>query len=176
MPGRNKDLRAYIGLGGNIGNPAANMAAALQLLDRDPAISVSKVSSLYKTPPWGKTDQPDFLNACAELNTELPPEKLLKACLGAESTLKRVRRERWGPRAIDIDILVHWAGAFHSEGLTVPHPRMGERAFVLVPLAEIAPELTVQGMRVAEMAENADASGMSIVEGPGWWLSRYEKA
>lgn len=175
LPGQNRDLLAYIGLGGNIGDPASSMAAALHLLGSDPAISVSRVSSLYRTPPWGKTDQPDFLNACAELSTSLPPSELLAACLSAESKLKRVRKERWGPRAIDIDILVHWAGSFHSEGLTVPHPRMTERAFVLVPLAEIAPDLEIGGQRVAELAAQADAAGMSVVDGPDWWLSDHLK-
>lgn len=169
MSGPEGDLRAYIGLGGNIGDPAANMAAALHLLDSEPGISVVSVSSLYRTPPWGKPDQPDFLNACAELVTELPPAKLLQTCLETERKLKRVRRERWGPRAIDIDILVHWAGEHHGDGLTLPHPRMAERAFVLVPLAEIAPDLELAGRRVSDLLREVDATGMSIVAGRRWW-------
>jgi 2-amino-4-hydroxy-6-hydroxymethyldihydropteridine diphosphokinase len=170
LAGPNKELRAYIGLGGNIGDPAASMASALHLLASNPSIAVEKVSSLYRTPPWGKTDQPDFLNACAELATELTPPQLLDACLDVEAKLKRVRRERWGPRVIDIDILVHWAGNFHSDGLSIPHPRMGERAFVLVPLAEIVPELDVEGRLLADMAKQADSAGMSVIAGPDWWL------
>lgn len=174
LSGPEGDLRAYIGLGGNVGDPGANMTAALRLLDSEPGTRVVAVSSLYRTPPWGKTDQPDFLNACAALETDLPPIRLLKACLAAERKLKRIRRERWGPRAIDIDILVHWAGEHHGGGLTLPHPRMGERAFVLVPLAEIAPGLEIAGRRVSDLAREADATGISIVSGPRWWRQTDE--
>ena len=103
------------------------------------------VSSLYRTPPWGKTDQPDFLNAAAEVLTGHSPRELLDLCLEAERRLKRVRQERWGPRLIDIDILVFGDRAVHEGGLEIPHPRMLERAFVLVPLAEIAPDLVALG-------------------------------
>lgn len=167
MPG--PEMEAFIGLGGNIGNPAANMAAALRLLDAHRDISITAVSSLYRTPPWGKTDQPDFLNACAVIETRLAPRDLLEICLEIERELKRVRRERWGPRAIDIDLLAHSAGTIDDEGLSLPHPRMFDRAFVLVPLAEIAPELMIAGHTVAEWAKKTDASGMVVVKRPDWW-------
>jgi 2-amino-4-hydroxy-6-hydroxymethyldihydropteridine diphosphokinase len=146
------------------------MAAALRMLDADPQTGVVAVSSLYRTPPWGKTDQPDFLNAAAELSTRLSPHALLELCLEAERRLKRVREERWGPRLIDIDILTFGDRTIHEAGLDVPHPRMLERAFVLVPLAEIAPDLVVGGSTVAERLAAMDTAGIEkLPGGSGWW-------
>jgi len=128
------------------------------------------VSSLFSTPPWGKTDQPDFLNACAEITTSHEPRELLALCLDAERALKRERRERWGPRIIDIDILLYGNREVHESGLDIPHPRMLERAFVLAPLAEIAPELVIAGKTVAQWLEAVDTTG--IVRQPwgtDWW-------
>ena len=143
----------YLSLGGNLGDPASAMGAALRMLDADPLVDVVAVSSLYRTPPWGKTDQPDFLNAAAEVLTTLSPRGLLDLCLEAERKLKRVRQERWGPRLIDIDILVFGELAVHESGLEIPHPRMLERAFVLAPLAEIAPDIVhpVLGLTIAAL-------------------------
>src|SRR5688572_21811402 len=98
------------------------MGAALRALDAAAGVAVRRVSSLYRTPPWGKTDQPDFLNAAAGIETSLPPPDLLELCLTTERSLKRVRRERWGPRVIDIDILVYGRQAFSRDGLEIPHP------------------------------------------------------
>src|SRR3954452_14175586 len=106
------------------------MAAALRVIGADPDTTIRKASSLYRTPPWGKTDQPDFLNAAAEIGTGHDPRALLALCLDAERALKRVRRERWGPRVIDIDVLLYVDRAVHEAGLDIPHPRMLERAFV----------------------------------------------
>ena len=169
MPGRSNE-RAFLGLGGNIGDPASAMAAALRILDEDARTQVVAVSSLYRTPPWGKTDQPDFLNAAAEIATGHAPRALLALCLDAERALKRERRERWGPRIVDIDILVFGERHIHEAGLDIPHPRMLERAFVLVPLAEIAPELKLSGKTVAEWLAAVDSGG--IVKLPTereWW-------
>jgi 2-amino-4-hydroxy-6-hydroxymethyldihydropteridine diphosphokinase len=160
------EARAFIGLGGNLGDPRAAMRAALKALDRDSATRVIRVSSLYRTPPWGKTDQPDFLNAVAELNTTLPPRALLELCLSAEASLHRVRDERWGPRSIDLDILLYDDLEIEEEGLRVPHPRMLERAFVLVPLAEIAPEIAIRGRAVAEHLAGLDRGGI-VAEASG---------
>src|SRR5262245_38391899 len=113
------------------------MAGALRMLDAHPNCVVVSVSSLYRTPPWGKTDQPDFLNAAAAVRTTLSPRGLLDLCLETERKLKRVRAERWGPRLIDMDLLIFGDRTIDEEGLVLPHPRMLERAFVLVPLAEI---------------------------------------
>ena len=162
----------YLSLGGNLGDPAASMATALRLLDADDDTRVIAVSSLYRTPPWGKLDQPDFLNAAAEISTALAPRALLDLCLEAERKLKRVREERWGPRLIDIDILVFGDRIIHETGLEVPHPRMLERAFVLAPLAEIAPELAVGGRSVSERLNGVDTSGIErLASGRDWWLS-----
>ncbi|TIS75382.1 MAG: 2-amino-4-hydroxy-6-hydroxymethyldihydropteridine diphosphokinase [Mesorhizobium sp.] len=162
----------YLSLGGNLGDPARSMGAALRMLDADENARVVVVSSLYRTPPWGKLDQPDFLNAAAEISTVLAPHALLDLCLDVERRLKRVREERWGPRLIDIDILVFGDRIIHETGLEVPHPRMLERAFVLAPLAEIAPDLTVDGRSVAERLAALTSAGIErLPSGRDWWLT-----
>ena len=166
------EATAYLGLGGNLGDPRASMAAALRALDASEEIRVVAVSSLYRTPPWGKTDQPDFLNAVAEVATALSPRELLDRCLEAERELKRVRKERWGPRLIDLDIL--WFDGRHiaEDDLEIPHPRMLDRAFVLVPLAEIAPDLILGGESATSRARSIDRSGIVKLDvGPMWWRS-----
>lgn len=169
MPGRSE--RAYLSLGGNLGEPAKSMAAALRMLDADPLTRVVAVSSLYRTSPWGKLDQPDFLNIAAEIVTRQTPHGLLDLCLGAERALKRVRGERWGPRIVDIDLLAFDGLSVHDAGLELPHPRMTERAFVLVPLAEIAPELVIDGKTIADRSAAIDRAGIEKLEGgQGWWL------
>ena len=162
--------RAWLGLGGNLGDPAAAMAAALRALDGHAAVSVAAVSSLYRTPPWGVTDQPDFLNAVAAVDTALTARQLLDLCLETERGLKRVRAGRWGPRVIDIDILLYGDEAIDEEGLQVPHPRMAGRAFVLVPLAEIVPDLRISGKSVAARLAGLDAGGIErLPGGRDWW-------
>lgn len=171
MSGRNS-VRAFLGLGGNIGDPAQAIASALQRLNASDGVTVTTVSSLYRTPPWGKTDQPDFFNAAAEIGTTLLPRELLGLCLEIEQGLKRVRGERWGPRTIDIDILLYDECRIAEEGLEIPHPHMTERAFVMVPLAEIAPELVVEGIRAAERAASLDSAGIRrLPGGNNWWKS-----
>lgn len=164
--------RVFLGLGGNLGDPAAAMAAALRIVDADAGTSVVAASSLYRTPPWGKTDQPDFVNAVAELRTGHRPRALLALCLDAERSLKRERRERWGPRIIDIDILLYGERAVHEAGLDIPHPRMLDRAFVLAPLAEIAPDLKIAGKAVSERLAALDRTGIVRLDsGRDWWRS-----
>ena len=141
MPGR-PDERVFLGLGGNLGDPEAAMRAALAELERLGGTRIVAVSSLWRTPPWGKADQPDFLNAVCEIRTALDPRQLLAACLSLEAAQRRVRGERWGPRTLDIDILRFGDRRIDEPGLSVPHPRMAERAFVMAPLAEIAPDLS----------------------------------
>ncbi|MER9950600.1 MULTISPECIES: 2-amino-4-hydroxy-6-hydroxymethyldihydropteridine diphosphokinase [unclassified Mesorhizobium] len=170
MSGPNSTV--YLSLGGNLGDPAKSMGAALRMLDADADTRVTGVSSLYRTPPWGKLDQPDFLNAAAAISTGLAPRALLDLCLDAERKLKRVREERWGPRLIDIDILVFGERVIHETGLEVPHPRMLERAFVLAPLAEIAPSLVVSGRSIADRLVAVDTSGIErLSSGRDWWLA-----
>ncbi len=163
-------VEASIGLGGNIGDPGRSMAEALRSLDQRDDCVVTGVSRLYRTPPWGKTDQADFFNACAVLKTSLSPKQLLDLCLSIERGMKRVRIERWGPRTIDIDVLTYGDRHVHEEGLDVPHPRMVERGFVLMPLNDIAPDLVVLGKTVSAWLCQADVTGIAVAdEGRDWW-------
>ncbi|HEV7416058.1 MAG TPA: 2-amino-4-hydroxy-6-hydroxymethyldihydropteridine diphosphokinase [Tianweitania sediminis] len=159
---------AFIGLGGNLGDPKATMREALLLLQSD-TIRVEAVSSLYRTPPWGKVDQPDFLNAVASLRTALSPQSLLQACLEGERQLKRERKERWGPRLIDLDILWFDGLEVAEPELELPHPRITERAFVLVPFAELAPDLVLKGRSLRDWLSGVDRSGISVVEPDAGW-------
>ncbi|RFC66631.1 MULTISPECIES: 2-amino-4-hydroxy-6-hydroxymethyldihydropteridine diphosphokinase [Mesorhizobium] len=161
---------AYIGLGGNLGDPKAAMGQALRTMDSDARSAIGKVSSIYRTPPWGKTDQPDFLNAAAEIRTTRSPRELLELCLATEKTLKRVRAERWGPRTIDIDILKYGSDTINEEGLEIPHPRMLDRPFVLLPLAEIAPNIDLSGENASTRAARADQTGIEKQpDDAAWW-------
>lgn len=160
---------AALGLGGNIGDAAAAMARALRELDAHGDCRLMAVSNLYRTPPWGKTDQADF-NCCALVETSLSAPALLERCLDIEKGMKRVRTERWGPRTIDIDVLTFGNQSIVTESIEVPHPRMTERAFVLMPLADIAPDLQVRGKSVREWLQQADKSGIvSANEKREWW-------
>ncbi|MGV6875078.1 2-amino-4-hydroxy-6-hydroxymethyldihydropteridine diphosphokinase [Pseudochelatococcus sp. B33] len=144
--------RAYIGLGSNMGDKRAMIAVALDHLRATPGIAVVARSRDYRTPPWGDTDQDWFINACAALDTTLTPDDLLAACLAVETRMERVRTRRWGPRVIDIDLLDYDRRAIRSDRLTLPHPRILERAFVLTPLAEIAGDLPLAASSVREHA------------------------
>ncbi|MDA4848255.1 2-amino-4-hydroxy-6-hydroxymethyldihydropteridine diphosphokinase [Hoeflea poritis] len=161
---------ATLGLGGNIGDPPASMAAALRMLDATDGISVSAVSRLYRTPPWGKTDQDWFFNCCAIVETSCAPRALLDACLDIEKRLKRKRRERWGPRIIDIDVLTFDDLEVREDGLIIPHPHMHERAFVLLPLTDIAASMELRGEPVSQWAARCDSAGIEIASEDGkWW-------
>lgn len=162
--------RAWLGLGGNIGDVEAAMASALRRLDAEDGIAVTAVSALYKTPPWGVTDQPWFLNCCAEIETSLSPQNLLKACQAAEHAGKRERKIRWGPRTIDIDVLMFEGVESDDKALTLPHPRMHERAFVLLPLAEIAAGEVLRGRLITEWAAAIDGEDVErLVVEAAWW-------
>ena len=148
---------AYVGLGANLGDRGATIEAALRLLGALTGTTVAAVSTLRETEPVGNVDQPLFLNGAAALETELEPRALLDALLGIERELGRVRRERWGPRTIDLDLLVYGAEEIDEPGLTVPHPRLHERRFALEPLAELEPELDVPGRgRVSDLLARLD--------------------
>ncbi|WP_156323569.1 2-amino-4-hydroxy-6-hydroxymethyldihydropteridine diphosphokinase [Bosea sp. AAP35] len=136
-------VEAALGLGGNLGDPVAAFAHALTRLAQHPAIFAVRPSSVYRTAPWGKLDQPEFLNMAVLVETELPARALLDLCLDLEREGGRERRERWGPRTLDIDILTYGREMIDEPGLQVPHPRIAERAFVLAPLAEIAPGMVI---------------------------------
>ena len=131
--------RAYVGLGANLGDREATVRRASEL------IGARRLSSLRETAPWGVEDQPPFVNAVAEIETDVGPRELLDRLLEVERALGRVRAERWGPRTIDLDLLLYGYEEIAGPGLTVPHPHLHERLFVLEPLAELAPDLEVPG-------------------------------
>lgn len=161
---------ADLGLGGNIGDPVARMAAALALIDERPDCRIVAVSRLYRTPPWGKTDQDWFFNACARIETLLAPHALLDLCMDMERRMNRVRIERWGPRTLDIDILAIEGVENDEERLLLPHPRVTERAFVLMPLADYAPDALYAGRTVRQWLEGLDTAGIEAVSADGdWW-------
>jgi 2-amino-4-hydroxy-6-hydroxymethyldihydropteridine diphosphokinase len=159
---------AVLGLGGNLGDRRAYLAAALAALAADPRIRVLAVSPLYETPPWGKTDQPPFLNAALRIDTTLSPRGLLDAVLAVEAKLGRRRTERWGPRVVDIDILVFGDAALDEPGLHVPHPRLLERAFALRPLVDVAPAAELFGRAARTWLSGLDLAGMREVAPAGW--------
>lgn len=154
-------MRAYVALGSNLGDSKQHMLDAIEALAALPGTQVTERSHIYRTPPWGKLDQPDFLNAVAVLDTELEPHDLLDALLNIERVAGRERNgERWGPRTLDLDLL-HIAGkTVNSERLTLPHPHIADRAFVLLPLHDVAPELDIPGQgKVAELLQRVDTHG-----------------
>jgi len=134
-------VAAYLGLGSNLGDRESNLKSAVEMLRVSGGILAVRASSFYETEPVGYVDQPGFLNAAAEVETTLSPEELLRLCHDIEDRLGRVRTIRWGPRTIDLDILLYGDRVIDTEDLTVPHPLMHEREFVLRPLSEIAPGL-----------------------------------
>ena len=143
--------KAALSLGGNIGDVRDTIANALRHLEAAGMRVVAR-SSDYRTRPWGKTDQPDFTNVSAVVETALPPLQLLATCLDVERQLGRVRHERWGPRVIDIDLIAYDDVSMEIPELTLPHRHAHERGFVLIPLAEIAPDLLIGDRTVAELA------------------------
>ena len=150
-----------IALGSNLGNSRRILTDALAQLDTREGMSLKKASSFYQTAPVGPP-QPDLYNACAILQTTLSPEALLRQLLSIEVEFGRVRRERWGPRLLDLDLLMYGDAVLTTPHLQIPHPRMHERAFVLVPFAEVAPNWIdpISGKRIAELANTIDASGV----------------
>lgn len=138
---------AWIGLGANLGDPAQAIRRAFDALASLEDTRLVATSRLYRTPAWGVTAQPDFVNAVAHLSTRLTPRALLERLLEIERNAGRDRRDapRWGPRALDLDLLLHGDATSDAPDLTLPHPHLHERAFVLVPMAELAPALVVPG-------------------------------
>jgi 2-amino-4-hydroxy-6-hydroxymethyldihydropteridine diphosphokinase len=147
------ERRAYLSLGSNLGDREGNLRACIERIDALPGTRVLDYSSLLETPPWGVTDQPPFLNMAAVIATTLPPEDLLFAFKDIEAALGRKVGEKWGPRTADIDLLVYEGETRDTPTLTLPHPYVTERRFVLQPLEEIAPELIVKGKTIREWLE-----------------------
>lgn len=154
---------ALIGLGGNVGDVRTTLDRAVAAFCDGEAVRLLARSADYETPPWGVTDQPPFVNLCLRVATVLAPKALLQRALAVEAGLGRDRAtgRRWGPRPVDIDILAYDDLALDAQDLTLPHPRMKDRAFVLVPLAEIAPDWRVDGERIADLAARIDATGVT---------------
>ena len=138
---------AYLALGSNLSDRLANLQRAVDLLAEHQGVHVLRSSRVYETDPVGGPDQPDYLNAVLEVETALPPGELLDACRAVEDSMGRVREERWGPRPIDVDLLTYGDRTIAEPGLEVPHPRMHERGFVLVPLSELCPDPPLPGGR-----------------------------
>ena len=151
---------AYIGLGSNMGDKSGNILKSLDLLGQFKKIKVVKRSSFYETEPVGYEDQDWFVNAVAELETELSPRELLDALMKIEQNMGRKREIKWGPRTIDLDILLYDQLCLNEPDLIIPHPRMHERAFVLVPLAEIAPNVKHQSLdrTINELLKSLDSA------------------
>ncbi len=156
---------AYVGLGSNLESPADQVERGLAALDRLAVTRVVARSHLYRTTPWGYLQQPDFVNAVAAVETGLDARALMQALLDVEREFGRQRDDlRFGPRVLDLDLLLHANAHIDEPGLHVPHPRLHERAFVLVPLAEIAPQLAVPGQgRVDALLARIDASGCRML-------------
>lgn len=157
-------VTAYIGLGSNLGDRSKNLSGAVERLSRIGTIAA--VSAIYETKPWGVDGyQPRYLNQVAAVNTALDPLEVVAELLGIEHSLGRTRQEKNASRTLDLDLLLHGESVVDASGVSVPHPRLHERAFVLVPLAEIAPDVIhpVLNRTVFELAEGADRSGVSLM-------------
>jgi len=160
-----EQVTAWVGLGANLGEPAQQIEQALQQLDALPSTRLLCRSSLYRSAPMGPSDQPDYLNAVAGLNTTLSPDQLLSALLDTEQALGRRRAgRRWGPRVIDLDLLAYGDEQRESEFLRLPHPGIAQRAFVLQPWQELAPDFQVPGQgTVAELHAALESQDVEIV-------------
>lgn len=164
----NRDpVRAWVGMGGNLGDVQATFNEALMALDGLPQTSIRTQSAYYRSPPWGRTDQPAFINAAVELQTRLAARVLLDYLLEIETRFGRVRRpdDKWGPRKLDLDLLVFGDEQLNQPGMHVPHPRLPERAFVLVPMNEIAPRLDIPGLGVVrDLLAAIDSTGIEAMD------------
>jgi 2-amino-4-hydroxy-6-hydroxymethyldihydropteridine diphosphokinase len=159
-------VRAFVGLGSNLGDPVSQIRIALNELSQLSKSRLIRQSALYRTAPWGNTDQPDFVNAVAEIETDLSARQLLDSLLQVEARAGRVREGlRWGPRLIDLDLLIYGDERIDESNLHVPHPRMQDRAFVMVPLVELEPTLEVPGIGVlADLIAQLDTSSCLRME------------
>ncbi|GAA5177722.1 MULTISPECIES: 2-amino-4-hydroxy-6-hydroxymethyldihydropteridine diphosphokinase [Halomonadaceae] len=157
----------YIGLGSNLADPVRQVEQAFDELDGLPLTRLAARSPLYRSRPVGPQDQPDFVNAVARIVTRLSPLALLDQLQALEQRHRRVRQRHWGPRTLDLDLLLfadrHWASA----RLTLPHPALLERAFVMIPLADIAPGLVLDGACTAQRARNFAGSDLQVLTAPG---------
>lgn len=157
--------KVYIGLGSNLGDPRKNLEKARQFIDEIPLTRITRVSSLYSSRPWGVKDQPDFINQVVEIETGLPPGELLQKLLEIEKHMGRKRLVKWGPRVIDLDILLYGSLTISEEDLQVPHPFLTQREFVVVPLLELEPELALpDGTMLREKLEGLDLTAIERID------------
>ncbi|AKK20632.1 2-amino-4-hydroxy-6-hydroxymethyldihydropteridine diphosphokinase [Candidatus Liberibacter africanus] len=160
-----------IGLGSNIGNKKKYIAQALQLLNNHKDCEVISVSRLYHTPPWGKNDQDFFFNAVSLIKTRVSPNELLDILLSIENKLNRKRDVLWGSRTIDLDILILGDYVCATDRLTIPHPYITERAFVIAPLSDVAPDIVIKGLSVKKWFDHIDVSKMQVIDDSrDWWI------
>jgi len=167
------EVVAYIGIGSNLDDPERQVRSAIEALGALPESRVTRASRLYRALPWGMTEQPAFVNAAVALRTRLSARTLLDTLLAIERARGR-RRDgprwgpRWGPRVLDLDILLYGESSFEEDGLHIPHPRIAERAFVLMPLADLDPDLVVPGRgRVRELLSNVDTADCTPIAESG---------
>lgn len=151
--------RFYISVGANLGDRAQSLRKAIDCLRRTEGVAVAAVSPWYETPPWGKTDQPAFLNGAAAVDADMSGQELLDICLSIEKELGRVRHEKWRARVIDMDLVYSPDERSCTETLKLPHPYMLERAFVLVPLRDIAPDLILEGKTIDQWIDDLPDAG-----------------
>ena len=163
--------RAFLGLGSNMGNKVENLMQAIQLLEENPALKVERIAGLYKTAPYGYLEQDWFLNTAVEVETSLSPRELLQTIHDVEQRLGRQRTIHWGPRTIDIDILTFGEYKVEEPDLTIPHKEIGKRAFVLIPLAELEPDLSIGSttvklaLKTLQENEGKDTLGVTKYQG-----------
>jgi 2-amino-4-hydroxy-6-hydroxymethyldihydropteridine diphosphokinase len=159
---QDKSVTAYLGLGSNLGDRFLNLREALRRLKDSSGLEISRISPVYETDPVGGPSQPRYLNMVVEIVTKIEARKLLKMCQEIENEMGRVRAERWGPRTIDIDIIIYGDMVSSTRELTIPHPLFHEREFVLRPMADIAPDLLhpVLDLSVRELLDGVEESGV----------------
>lgn len=158
------EARAFVGLGSNLGDPAQQIHRALKAVAAIESVTLLRVSPRYRSPPWGPVAQPAFVNAVAELGCAVEPAELLAELLGIEVAMGRERRERWGPRIIDLDLLWFEGRVLDTPNLSIPHPHLAERAFVLRPWADLDPGCLVPGLgRVEDLLREVDCSGLEPI-------------
>ncbi|MBN9291009.1 MAG: 2-amino-4-hydroxy-6-hydroxymethyldihydropteridine diphosphokinase [Hyphomicrobium denitrificans] len=163
---RSLPFDAVLGLGSNIGDRVGNIEDAIARLTADGVVKLVARSRYYRTAPWGVTDQDWFVNACIAVKADVSARELLARCQAVENGMARVRTQRWGPRNIDVDVLTFRDKKIVEPDLVVPHPRIAERAFVLVPLRDVAPDVRIDGASIDEMLSRLDSSDVQPLAGP----------
>ena len=158
---------AYLSLGSNMGDRESHLSQALA--DLDEAVEIVKVSSLYETLPWGEMNQDNFYNIVVEIKTNLPPTDLLRLCQKIENNHGRERKEKWGPRTIDIDILLYGEDKVSKLDLQIPHPYMNDRDFVIIPLTEINPQIELNGVKMTELRKKFDKEKLTQITPRNNW-------